>query len=59
MYSTVSYSQMAKRDLEEFEGDIKRYKAADRRSLTFGIVVLVGAVLVSCMVCSAVVLLWR
>jgi len=50
---------MARRDIEEFEGDLKRYKAADRRSLAFGIIVMVGAVLVSCMVCSAVVLLWR
>ena len=36
MYPSTSFSEMAQRDLEEFEGDLKRYKAANRRSVWYG-----------------------
>jgi hypothetical protein len=59
MYSSVSFNQMAEHDLQEFEGDLKRYRSANRRSMWVGILTL-GAVLLSvCTVCSAVVLLLR
>jgi len=50
---------MAQRDLEEFEGDLKRYKAANRRSVWLGVSVVALALVSACMVCSAAVLLFR
>jgi len=59
MYPSTSYSEMAQRDLEEFEGDLKRYKAANRRSVWYG-AGLISLVLISaCTICSAAVLLFR
>jgi hypothetical protein len=59
MYSTVSYNQMAEHDLKEFEGDLKRYERANRRSMWVGILTLFAVLLSACTVCSAVVLLLR
>lgn len=59
MYSSVSYNQMVERDLQEFEGDLKRYKNANRRSMWVGILALGAVLLSACMVCSAAVLLLR
>ena len=59
MYSSVSFNQMAEHDLQEFEGDLKRYQRANRRSMWAGIVALVAVLFSACMVCSAVVLLLR
>jgi hypothetical protein len=59
MYSTVSVNQMAERDLKEFEGDLKRYQKANRRSMWVGILALIAVLFSACMVCSAVVLLLR
>jgi hypothetical protein len=50
---------MAERDLQEFEGDLKRYRNANRRSMWVGILTLFAVLLTSCVVCSAVVLLLR
>jgi hypothetical protein len=50
---------MAQRDLEEFEGDLKRYKAANRRSLWFGAGIISLVLISACTICSAVVLLLR
>jgi hypothetical protein len=59
MYPSTSYSEMAQRDLEEFEGDLERYKAANRRSVWYGAGLVSLVLLTACMVCSAVVLLIR
>jgi hypothetical protein len=59
MYSTVSVNKMAERDLQEFEGDLKRYQKANRRSMWVGILSLIAVLFSACMVCSAVVLLLR
>jgi hypothetical protein len=59
MYPSTSYSEMAQRDLEEFEGDLKRYKAANRRSVWYGAGIISLALTASCTVCSAVILLIR
>ena len=59
MYPSTSFSEMAQRDLEEFEGDLKRYKAANRRSVWLGVSVVALALVSACMVCSAAVLLFR
>ncbi len=59
MYSSTSYSEMAQRDLEEFEDDLKRYKAANRRSVWYGAGIISLALISACMVCSALVLLFR
>ena len=59
MYPSTSYSEMAQRDLEEFEGDLKRYKAANRRSLWFGAGIISLVLISACTICSAVVLLLR
>jgi hypothetical protein len=59
MYPSASFSEMAQRDLEEFEGDLKRYKAANRRSVWFGVIVIGLALVSACTVCSTVVLLFR
>jgi hypothetical protein len=59
MYPSTSYSEMAQRDLEEFEGDLKRYKAANRRSVWFGAGIISLALISACAICSAVVLLLR
>ena len=59
MYSTVSLNQMAERDLQEFEGDLKRYQRANRRSMWVGIGALFAVLFSACMVCSAVVLILR
>jgi hypothetical protein len=50
---------MAERDLEEFEGDLERYKAANRRSVWFGAGVISLVLFSACVVCSALVLLIR
>jgi hypothetical protein len=50
---------MVERDLQEFEGDLKRYKNANRRSMWVGILALGAVLLSACMVCSAAVLLLR
>ena len=59
MYPSTSYSEMAQRDLEEFEGDLKRYKAANRRSLWYGAGIISLALISACTICSALVLLLR
>jgi hypothetical protein len=59
MYPSTSYSEMAQRDLEEFEDDLKRYKAANRRSVWFGVGIVSLALISACTICSAVVLLLR
>ena len=59
MYPSASFSEMAQRDLEEFEGDLKRYEAANRRSVWFGAVVIVLALVSACVVCSTAILLFR
>ena len=59
MYPSTSYSEMAQRDLEEFEGDLKRYRAANRRSVWFGAGIISLALISACTICSAVVLLLR
>jgi hypothetical protein len=59
MSSSVSYNQMAERDLQEFEGDLKRYRNANQRSMWVGILALCAVLLSACMVCSAVALLLR
>lgn len=59
MYRSTSYNQMAERDVQDFESDLERYEAANRRSLWGGLLLL-GLVLISaCVICSAVVLLLR
>ena len=59
MYPSTSYSEMAQRDLEEFEGDLERYKAANRRSVWYGAAIISLALISACTICSAVVLLFR
>lgn len=59
MYPSTAYSEMAQRDLEEFEVDLKRYKAANRRSVWFGAIVITLAIVSACTVCSAAVLFFR
>ena len=59
MYPSTSFSDMAQRDIEEFEGDLKRYKAANRRSLWYGIGIAALVLMSACTVCSAAVLLLR
>ncbi len=59
MYPSTSYSEMAQRDLEEFEGDLKRYKAANRRSVWYGAGIISLVLISACTICSAVVLLFR
>lgn len=59
MYPSTSYSEMAQRDLEEFEGDLKRYRAANRRSVWFGAAVITLALVSACTICTAAVLLFR
>lgn len=59
MYPSMSYSEMAQRDLEEFEGDLKRYNAANRRSVWFGVIIVALALISACIICSAVMLLFR
>lgn len=59
MYPSMSYSEMAQRDLEEFEGDLKRYKAANRRSVWLGVTIIALALISACTICSAIVLLFR
>jgi hypothetical protein len=50
---------MAQQDLEEFEGDLERYNAANRRSVWFAAGVLVLVLISACTVCSTIVLLLR
>jgi hypothetical protein len=50
---------MAQRDLEEFEGDLKKYKAANRRSMWYGAGIISLAIISACTICSAAVLLFR
>lgn len=59
MYPSTSYSEMAERDLEEFEGDLERYKAANRRSVWYGAGIISLVLLSACVVCSTLVLLVR
>ena len=59
MEQAMSFAQLADRDVEEFEGDLKRYQAANRRSVVSGLLALVFVLLLACMVCSAVFLLFR
>ncbi|UCD97992.1 MAG: hypothetical protein JSV42_13660 [Chloroflexota bacterium] len=59
MYPSTSFSEMAQRDMEEFEGDLKRYQAANRRSVLYGVGVIFLVLVSACTICSAVVLLFR
>ena len=59
MYPSASFSDMAQRDLEEFEGDLERYNTANRRSVWFAAFVGVLALISVCTVCSTLVLLLR
>jgi hypothetical protein len=59
MYPSTSYSEMAERDLEEFEGDLERYKAANRRSVWYGAGIISLVLISACVVCSALVLIIR
>jgi len=59
MYPSTSFSEMAERDLEEFECDLKRYKAANRRSVWYGAGIVAIVLMSACTVCSAAVLLLR
>ncbi len=59
MYHSTSYSEMAQRDLEEFEGDLERYRAANRRSLWYGAGIISLVLLSACTICSALILLIR
>jgi len=59
MYPSTSFSEMAQRDLKEFEGDLKRYKAANRRSVWLGVTIVKLALVSACTVCSGAVLLFR
>jgi hypothetical protein len=59
MYPSTSFSEMAQRDLEEFEGDLERYKAANRRSVWYGAIIISLALVSACTVCSAAVLFFR
>ena len=59
MYPSTSYSEMAQRDLEEFEDDLKRYKAANRRSVWYGAIIISLTLVSACTVCSAAVLFFR
>jgi|RifCSP13_1_1023834.scaffolds.fasta_scaffold515102_1 hypothetical protein len=57
MYQSVSLHQMADRDVQEFESDLKRYQAANKRSMWVGFAVAILALSAACLVCSAFVLL--
>jgi hypothetical protein len=59
MYPSTSFSEMAERDIEEFEGDLKRYNAANRRSVWFGVGIVAIILMSACTICSAAVLLLR
>jgi hypothetical protein len=59
MYRSLSFNQMAERDVQDFESDLKRYQAANRRSLWGGLLLLAVALVSACAVCSAIVLLLR
>ena len=59
MYSSLSMDKMAERDVQEFEGDLKRYEASNRRSMWTGAMMLAGVLFLACMACAAVVLLLR
>lgn len=59
MYSSLSVDQMAERDVQEFEGDFRRYQASNRRSMWAGVLALFAVLFLACMACSAVVLLLR
>lgn len=58
MDQALSFSELVERDVEEFEGDLKRYRAANRRSVWVGLFVLAFIMITACMVCSAVYLLF-
>jgi hypothetical protein len=55
----MSYAQLAEHEVEEFEGDLKRYEAANRRNVWYGVLILAFVLLSACTVCSAAVLLFR
>jgi hypothetical protein len=55
MYPSTAYSEMAQRDLEEFEVELERYKAANRRSVWYGAIIIGLAVVCACAACSAAV----
>lgn len=57
MYQSVSLHQMADRDVQEFESDLKRYEAANRRSMWLGFLAAGLALVTACLVCSAIALL--
>jgi len=57
MYQSVSRHQMADRDVQEFENDLKHYEAANKRSMWMGFITVIIALSAACLVCSAVVLL--
>jgi hypothetical protein len=57
MYQSVSLHQMADRDVQEFESDLKRYEAANKRSMWLGFLAVLLTLSAACLVCSAVVLL--
>lgn len=59
MYQTMSFAEIVEHDLEEFEGDLRRYRAANRRSAWFGLLALALGVILACTVCSAIVLIVR
>lgn len=59
MYRAITGNQMAERDLHEFEVDLKRYEAANRRSVVLGALMVLGLLFTACMVCSAAYLLIR
>lgn len=59
MYPSMSFAEIVEHDLEEFEGDLKRYRAANRRSAWLGLLALVVGVILACTVCSAIILLFR
>jgi hypothetical protein len=59
MYPSTSFSEMAERDIEEFEGDLKRYNAANRRSVWYGVGIVAIILMSACTICSAAVLLLR
>jgi hypothetical protein len=59
MNQALSFTQIADHEVEEFEGDLRRYKAANRRSVWVGLLLLAFATLAACTVCSAAVLMLR
>jgi len=58
MVQALSFAEIAEREVEEFEGDLKRYRAANRRSVWVGFFVLAFMLITACTVCSAVYLLF-